>query len=133
MDIVGPSNLVTLLKSIPPYWEPMKRVFAVRVGDLEKEEEFLKALDGAQKTSGVVVVMDTSGSTDGSATLAEGRSAIKALLPKLASGTQLAVVAAGSDALLAQKFTTDTFPARKLLATAIPERSTPFQLFGVRR
>jgi dipeptidyl aminopeptidase/acylaminoacyl peptidase len=30
------------LKSIPPYWEPMKRMFAVRVGDLEKEEEFLK-------------------------------------------------------------------------------------------
>ena len=24
VDIVGPSNLVTLLKSIPPYWEPMK-------------------------------------------------------------------------------------------------------------
>jgi dipeptidyl aminopeptidase/acylaminoacyl peptidase len=43
VDIVGPSNLVTLLKSIPPYWEPMKKLFAVRVGDLEKEEEFLKS------------------------------------------------------------------------------------------
>jgi dipeptidyl aminopeptidase/acylaminoacyl peptidase/lysophospholipase L1-like esterase len=43
VDIVGPSNLVTLLKSIPPYWEPMKKLFAVRVGDVEKEEEFLKS------------------------------------------------------------------------------------------
>jgi dipeptidyl aminopeptidase/acylaminoacyl peptidase len=43
VDIVGPSNLVTLLKSIPPYWEPMRKLFAVRVGDLEKEEEFLKS------------------------------------------------------------------------------------------
>jgi dipeptidyl aminopeptidase/acylaminoacyl peptidase len=43
VDIVGPSNLVTLLKSIPPYWEPMKKMFAVRVGDVETEEEFLKS------------------------------------------------------------------------------------------
>ena len=43
VDIVGPSNLVTLLKSIPPYWEPMKKLFAVRVGDVEKEEEFLRS------------------------------------------------------------------------------------------
>lgn len=41
VDIVGPSNIVTLLKTIPPYWAPMKALFARRVGDLEKEEEFL--------------------------------------------------------------------------------------------
>ncbi len=43
VDIVGPSNLVTLLRSIPPYWAPMKRQMALRVGDVEKEEEFLKS------------------------------------------------------------------------------------------
>src|SRR5262245_5444204 len=43
VDIVGPSNLVTLLKSIPPYWEPMKKVFSVRVGDLETEAKFLES------------------------------------------------------------------------------------------
>ncbi len=32
-DIVGPSNIITLLNSIPPYWEPMKKTFAIRVGD----------------------------------------------------------------------------------------------------
>jgi dipeptidyl aminopeptidase/acylaminoacyl peptidase len=42
VDIVGPSNIVTLLKTIPPYWAPMKSLFAKRVGDLEKEEDFLK-------------------------------------------------------------------------------------------
>lgn len=42
VDIVGPSNIATLLKTIPPYWEPMKALFAKRVGDLEKEEDFLK-------------------------------------------------------------------------------------------
>ncbi len=33
VDIVGPSNLGTLLASIPPYWAPMLDTFARRVGD----------------------------------------------------------------------------------------------------
>jgi dipeptidyl aminopeptidase/acylaminoacyl peptidase len=43
VDIVGPSNLVTLIRSIPPYWTPIKAVFARRIGDIETEEEFLKS------------------------------------------------------------------------------------------
>ena len=35
VDIVGPSNLITLIKSIPPYWAPMKKIFDVRMGDSE--------------------------------------------------------------------------------------------------
>ena len=38
VDLVGPSNLVTLLESIPPYWAPLRRVFAARVGDVETDE-----------------------------------------------------------------------------------------------
>ena len=38
VDIVGPSNLITLLESIPPYWEPMKAVFRTRLGDMDTEE-----------------------------------------------------------------------------------------------
>jgi dipeptidyl aminopeptidase/acylaminoacyl peptidase len=33
VDIVGPSNLNTLLSTIPPYWAPMLETFAKRVGD----------------------------------------------------------------------------------------------------
>ncbi|WP_071517932.1 S9 family peptidase [Geitlerinema sp. PCC 9228] len=43
VDIVGPSNLITLMESIPPYWKPMMAMFSHRVGDLESEPEFLKA------------------------------------------------------------------------------------------
>jgi dipeptidyl aminopeptidase/acylaminoacyl peptidase len=43
VDIVGPSNIVTLLQSIPPYWEPLKAQFYHRVGNLETEADFLKA------------------------------------------------------------------------------------------
>ena len=38
VDIVGPSNLVTLLNSIPPYWAPMIALFATRVGDHRTED-----------------------------------------------------------------------------------------------
>lgn len=43
VDIVGPSNLITLLQSIPPYWEPLKASMYHRIGNLETEEEFLKS------------------------------------------------------------------------------------------
>ena len=42
VDIVGPSNLITLMQSIPPYWAPMKAMFSHRLGDLE-EPDFLKS------------------------------------------------------------------------------------------
>jgi dipeptidyl aminopeptidase/acylaminoacyl peptidase len=38
VDIVGPSNLNTLLKSIPPYWAPVLQMFKDRVGDPDTEE-----------------------------------------------------------------------------------------------
>ncbi|NES05075.1 MAG: S9 family peptidase [Okeania sp. SIO2F4] len=43
VDIVGPSNLITLMETLPPYWEPLKKVFFHRVGNLETEPEFLKS------------------------------------------------------------------------------------------
>ena len=38
VDIVGPSSIVTLIESVPPYWEPMLSVFTRRVGDHRTEE-----------------------------------------------------------------------------------------------
>jgi dipeptidyl aminopeptidase/acylaminoacyl peptidase len=43
ISIVGPSNLVTLLSSLPPYWESGRAQFYHRVGNLEKEVDFLKS------------------------------------------------------------------------------------------
>jgi len=38
VDIVGPSNLVTLLQSVPPYWEAEVEQFARRIGDHRTDE-----------------------------------------------------------------------------------------------
>ncbi len=41
VDIVGPSNIRTLIETIPPYWAPMIAQFHTRVGDPEKDASFL--------------------------------------------------------------------------------------------
>lgn len=38
VDIVGPSNLITLLSTIPPYWAPVVQMFKDRVGDPDTTE-----------------------------------------------------------------------------------------------
>jgi dipeptidyl aminopeptidase/acylaminoacyl peptidase len=41
VDIVGPSNLKTLIETIPPYWQPQIALFHRRVGNPETDAEFL--------------------------------------------------------------------------------------------
>jgi dipeptidyl aminopeptidase/acylaminoacyl peptidase len=41
VDIVGPSNLKTLLETIPPYWTPMIAQLYRRIGNPKTDEEFL--------------------------------------------------------------------------------------------
>ena len=69
----------------------------------------VEAQGGPEKRPlGVVFVIDISASTDASGVLAEARRAVKPFVASLRQGTQFAVVAAGADALLVQRFTTDT-------------------------
>jgi dipeptidyl aminopeptidase/acylaminoacyl peptidase len=39
IDVVGPSNLVTLLRAIPPYWETERAIFQRRVGNPEDPQQ----------------------------------------------------------------------------------------------
>jgi dipeptidyl aminopeptidase/acylaminoacyl peptidase len=40
VDIVGPSNIKTLLDSIPEYWAPLRNGMLRKIGDVDNEEEF---------------------------------------------------------------------------------------------
>ena len=42
-DYVGVSNLLTFMKSIPPYWKPFLAMLQEMVGDMEKDEAMLRA------------------------------------------------------------------------------------------
>ena len=38
VDLVGPSNLITMVESVPPYWKPEIEIDATRVGDSRTED-----------------------------------------------------------------------------------------------
>jgi len=50
VDIVGPSNLITLLDSIPPYWESIRKLFYVRMGDPNTPEGKAQLIDQSPLT-----------------------------------------------------------------------------------
>jgi dipeptidyl aminopeptidase/acylaminoacyl peptidase len=56
VDIVGPSNLETLLSTIPPYWGPIVKVFHDRMGDPNTEEgrKLLQAASPLYKADKIV-------------------------------------------------------------------------------
>jgi dienelactone hydrolase len=51
VSIVGPSNLITLLESIPPYWEPIRKLFYERMGDPNTPEGKAQLLKQSPLTS----------------------------------------------------------------------------------
>ncbi|MFD2611592.1 S9 family peptidase [Paenibacillus gansuensis] len=55
VDIVGPSNLVTLIRSIPPYWAPMLAMLHKRVGNPDLEEEFLHSRSPLFKANAIKI------------------------------------------------------------------------------
>jgi dipeptidyl aminopeptidase/acylaminoacyl peptidase len=57
VDIVGPSNLVTLIKTIPPYWSTFLATFHNRVGNPDTEEEFLQSRSPLFKVDQIKIPM----------------------------------------------------------------------------
>ncbi len=62
VSIVGPSNLITLLNSIPPYWEAIRTTFHVRMGDPTNPEgkaqlERQSPLNSASKIKAALLVV----------------------------------------------------------------------------
>jgi dipeptidyl aminopeptidase/acylaminoacyl peptidase len=57
IDVVGPSNLVTLIKTIPPYWSTFLATFHKRVGNPDTEEEFLKSRSPLFKVDQIKIPM----------------------------------------------------------------------------
>ncbi len=57
VDIVGPSNIITLIKNIPPYWATFLSNFKKRVGDPDTEEEFLISRSPLFKVENIKIPM----------------------------------------------------------------------------
>ncbi len=57
IDVVGPSDLRTLIRSIPPYWAPLVAQFHRRVGDPDTEGDFLWSRSPLSKVDRIRIPM----------------------------------------------------------------------------
>ena len=80
VDIVGPSNLKTLLETIPPYWAPMIAQLYKRVGNPETEADFLwsRSRCRGSATSGIPLLI-AQGANDPRVKQAESEQIVAAL------------------------------------------------------
>jgi dipeptidyl aminopeptidase/acylaminoacyl peptidase len=83
VDIVGPSSIVTLIKSIPPYWKPAIALFDKRVGNLEKEEAFLLSRSPITKVDAIrIPLLVAQGAKDPRVTQPESDTIVAAVRAK---------------------------------------------------
>lgn len=83
VDIVGPSNIITLIKSVPPYWVPMLATFYTRVGNPDTEEEFLKSRSPLFKVDQIKIpLLIAQGANDPRTKQAESEQIVEAMKSK---------------------------------------------------
>jgi dipeptidyl aminopeptidase/acylaminoacyl peptidase len=80
VDIVGPSNLKTLIETIPPYWAPMIAQFHNRVGDPAKDTEFLWSRSPLSRVADIrIPLLIAQGANDPRVKQAESEQIVAAL------------------------------------------------------
>ena len=57
VSAMGPSNLITFIETIPPYWTPLLDLMKKRVGDPETEKEFLESRSPLFKVDQIKIPM----------------------------------------------------------------------------
>ncbi len=80
VDIVGPSNLKTLIETIPPYWAPVIAQFHRRVGNPETEAEFLWSRSPLSRAGDIrIPLLIAQGANDPRVKQAESEQIVRAL------------------------------------------------------
>ena len=80
VDIVGPSNLKTLLETIPPYWAPAKAQLYRRVGNPETDVDFLWSRSPLSRARGIrIPLLIAQGANDPRVKQAESEQIVAAL------------------------------------------------------
>jgi dipeptidyl aminopeptidase/acylaminoacyl peptidase len=83
VDIVGPSNLNTLIRTIPPYWSTFLATFHKRVGNPDTEEAFLNARSPLFKVDQIKIpILIGQGANDPRVKQAESEQIVEALKRK---------------------------------------------------
>jgi dipeptidyl aminopeptidase/acylaminoacyl peptidase len=80
VDIVGPSNLMTLLETIPPYWAPLRAQLYKRVGNPETDADFLWSRSPLSRASDIAIpLLIAQGANDPRVKQAESEQIVAAL------------------------------------------------------
>jgi dipeptidyl aminopeptidase/acylaminoacyl peptidase len=80
VDIVGPSNLKTLIETVPPYWAPMIAQFHRRVGDPAQDADFLWSRSPLSRASDIrIPLLIAQGANDPRVKQAESEQIVAAL------------------------------------------------------
>lgn len=80
VDIVGPSNLETLIRSVPPYWTPMIAQFHRRVGDPDTDAELLWSRSPLSRVDNIrIPLLIAQGANDPRVKQAESEQIVAAL------------------------------------------------------
>ena len=80
VDVVGPSNLATLIRSVPPYWAPVIRQFHQRVGNPDTDEEFLWSRSPLSRVADITIpILIAQGANDPRVNQSESEQIVAAL------------------------------------------------------
>jgi dipeptidyl aminopeptidase/acylaminoacyl peptidase len=83
IDMVGPSNLRTLIESVPEYWKPQIALFHAKVGNPETEAEFLWSRSPLSRVGDIAIpVLVAQGKNDPRVKEAEAQQIVDALRDK---------------------------------------------------
>lgn len=83
IDIVGPSNLLTLLASVPEYWKPLIAMMHQRVGNPETEPDLLQAASPLSHVEKIrIPLLVVQGANDPRVKQAEAEQIVAALTEK---------------------------------------------------
>jgi dipeptidyl aminopeptidase/acylaminoacyl peptidase len=83
VDIVGPSNLKTLIESIPPYWAPLAATFHRRVGDPATDQDFMWSRSPLSRVDEIrIPILIAQGANDPRVKQAESEQIVAAMRDK---------------------------------------------------
>jgi dipeptidyl aminopeptidase/acylaminoacyl peptidase len=83
VDIVGPSNLISFINSIPPYWSSYLALLYQRIGNPETEAEFLESRSPLFKADQIgIPMLIAQGANDPRVKQAESEQIVEALKEK---------------------------------------------------
>ena len=128
VDIVGPSNLQTLMATIPAYWKPFKMQMLKRIGDVENDQEFNKKISPLFHVDAIQVpLMIGQGQNDPRVKVAESDQIVAAMRAKKIPVTYILYPDEGHGFARPENRMDFNGRAEQFLAQCLGGRAEPYQ------